>query len=448
VHETRILDQDLRRFAAERLGRSVAAAQRGGGTAPDELDQRLQAAALIRTELDRRSRAALAAGEPWLSEDDEDDLVRSVVTSLFSATAALARYYVDRPEVTSVSIRGHDDVRIILMDGTVERAAPVATSDAALVEMLQTVARRGGTVEREFSSASPMLDLELVDGSRLNAVAWIADRPRVTIRRHPLVDEDLDDLVDRGMLDRDLASLLTAAVRARMTLLIAGRAGVGKTTLLRAIAHAAYAPDELVVVLEQEPELHLRPPRHNNVTVLCERLPNMEGQGGITLSDLAKNVKRMDPQRLITGEVRGEEVIDMLEAVSQGIPGGMCTIHAQDSYSIFARLPIYARRQGRDWRTRDVLELAAVALDLVVFLDRSPSGRRVVSEVRYVESFDTLAEQIVTGLWFAPGPDRAAVPNPEAPIPVRLLDDLVAHGYEPTRRLTAIPHPPRPGRSR
>lgn len=428
------LEAALRRLVADEVGRFVAEASQDGRAGPDDADQRLLAGAVLRRELDQRQRAALGQGRGWLSEAEEEVVVEAVLAASFSALSPLARYYQGRPEVTGVVVNGHADVRVYCLDGHVERGAPVAGSDQALVELLQGVARRGGEVEKEFSPATPLLDLELRDGSRLNAVAWLSDRPYVSIRRHPLIDEDLEDLVGRAMLDRGMASLLAAAPRAGLNLVIAGRAGVGKTTLLRAIAHAAYDPDERVVVLEQEPELYLgaNPARHNHVLVLCERAANMEGQGGISLSDLAKNLKRMDPQRVITGEVRGEEIIDMLEVLTQGIEGSMCTLHAQDSLSIFPRLPIYARRAGRDWRTADVLALAAVALDLVVFLDRSPSGRRVVSEVRYVESFDTLSEQVVTGPWFVAGPDRAAVRNPDAPIPVRLLDDLVAHGYDPS----------------
>ncbi len=433
------MEATLRRLVADEVGALVASARTSGRPVPDDDDQRLMARAVLRGALDERHKAALRLGEGWMADADEAALVERVLSVSFSSLSGLARYYQGRAEVTGVAINGHADVRVQLMGGTVQRAEPAAVSDAALVEMLQTVARRGGVVEKEFSPASPMLDLELKDGSRLNAVAWVSDRPYVTIRRHPLVDEDLDDLVQRGMVDRGMASLLTAAPRAGLNLLIAGRAGVGKTTLMRAIAHAAYGPDERLVVLEQEPELYLgaNPARHNQVAVLCERTANMEGQGGISLADLAKNVKRMDPGRIIVGEVRGEEIIDMLEALSQGLEGSMSTIHAQDSWSIFPRLPIYARRSGRDWRTADVLQLAAVALDLVVFIDRSPTGERVVSEVRYVESYDSLADQIVTGAWFMAGPGRAAVPNPEAPIPVRLLDDLVAHGYDPTGHLAA-----------
>jgi pilus assembly protein CpaF len=215
--------------------------------------------------------------------------------------------------------------------------------------------------------------------------------------------------------------------------LIAGGQGVGKTTLLRAMLHEC-GVDERIVVLEQEPELHLEasPERHDQVLVLMERLANVEGVGAVTLADLARTIKRFTPSRIVVGEVRGPEVIDMLEAMTQGIDGSMCTIHSNSSMSVFQRLPVYARMAGRDWSTPDVLQLAALALDVIVLLRRTRDGRRVVSEVRYVQHFDHSTGQIVTDEWFTPGPDRAAVKNPHAPIPGHVLDDLVQHGYNPS----------------
>lgn len=422
----------LRRVVAEEIGQYLTAAVDDGRPVPDELDQQQMARAILRRELDQRSKAALRLGELPLPAEVEDQLLERVVATAFSAAPGLDGLLA-RGDVTDVFVNGCDDVRVVTIDGRTAAAPPIARSDAELVEMIQTMARRGGHMEREFTPSRPLLDLQLPDGSRLAAAAWVTKRPYLTVRRHLLVDADQTDLVGRGMYDPALASLLAALVRARRNILIAGGQGVGKTTLLRALLHEC-PPAERIVVLEQEPELHLDAVagRHDQVLVFMERGSNSEGVGAVSLADLGRAIKRFTPSRIVVGEVRGPEVIDMLEAMTQGISGSMCTIHADSSWSVFPRLPVYARAGGRDWSTGDVLQLAALALDVVVFLSRDRSGRRVVAEVRYVQRFDPDSGQVVTDEWFHSGPDGHAVRNPGAPIPVGLLDELVEHGYDPS----------------
>lgn len=425
------LEAVLRRVVADEIGDYLARASEDGRRVPDEMDQRQMGRAILRRELDDRSKVALRLGELPLSADDEDVVLERVLANAFSASPGLDRLLL-RDDVTDVFVNGCDDVRLVTIDGDTEIADPIAGSDAELIEMIQTLARRGGHMEREFTPARPLLDLQLPDGSRLAAAAWVTKRPYLTVRRHLLVDADQHDLVGRGMYDKGLASLLTALVRARRNVLIAGGQGVGKTTLLRAMLHDC-DPGERIVVLEQEPELHLdaSPDRHDHVLVFMERVANTEGFGAVTLADLGRAIKRFTPRRIVVGEVRGPEVIDMLEAMTQGISGSMCTIHADSSWSVFPRLPVYARAGGRDWSTGDVLQLAALALDVIVFVGRDRAGRRVISEVRHVARFDPDSQQVVTDEWFHPAPDGRAVRNPNAPIPVALLDELVEHGYDP-----------------
>lgn len=426
------LEATLRRTVADEIGDYLARASDEGRRLPDELDQQQMARAILRRELDHRSRTALRLGESPLSAEDEDRLLERVLATAFSAAPGLDAL-LRRSDVTDVFVNGCDDVRLVTVDGETIIGDPIARTDAELIEMIQTIARRGGHMEREFTPSRPLLDQELPDGSRLAAAAWITKRPYLTVRRHLLVDADQDDLVGRGMYDRGIASLLAALVRARRNILIAGGQGVGKTTLLRALLHEC-EPDERIIVLEQEPELHLDaiPGRHNHVLVFMERGANTEGAGAVSLADLGRAVKRFTPRRIVVGEVRGPEVIDMLEAMTQGVSGSMCTIHADSSWSVFPRLPVYARAGGRDWSTGDVLQLAALALDVIVLITRDRSGRRLISEIRYVQRFDPETGQVVTDEWFHPGDDGRAVRNPAAPVPVRLLDELVDHGYDPS----------------
>jgi pilus assembly protein CpaF len=426
------LEAGLRRTVGEEIGSYLATAAADGRPIPNRLDQEQMALAILRRELDQRSRTAFRLGEQPLTTVEEDELLDRIVESQFSAMPELDRH-LRRDDVTDVLINGCDDVRLVRVDGVTERAGPIARSDRELIEMVQTLARRGGHMEREFTEASPMLDLQLTDGSRLAAASWVSKRPYLAVRRHLLIDADQGDLVDRGMYDRGLASLFAALVKSRRNILIAGGQGVGKTTLMRAMLHECDV-DERIIVLEQEPELHLdaSPERHNHVLVFMERTANVEGAGAVHLSDLSKAIKRFTPQRIVVGEVRGPEVVDMLEAMTQGIEGSMCTMHANSSISVFQRLPVYARIGGRDWSTADVLQLAALGLDVVVFVARNRTGTRVVAEVRYVQHYDHGSNQVVTDKWFHPGPDGRAVRNPQSPIPVDVLDDLVDHGYDPS----------------
>ncbi|MEY2422045.1 MAG: hypothetical protein QOI95_2112 [Acidimicrobiaceae bacterium] len=428
------LEATLRRLVADEVGDFVRHAEAEGRVVPSEVDQRQMARAILQRELTRRSREALRLGEDLLDTATEHELIERVLASAFSVLPQLEQYLA-RDAVANIHINGCGDVRLELVDGTVERVPPLFGSNEELIDHVQQLARRGGNIEKEWTPSRPFLDLTLDSGARLAACAWIAKDPYVTIRRHPLVDADLEELADRKMFDDGIRTLLSAAVRARWNLLIAGGQGRGKTTLMRALAHE-FDPDERVVVLEQEAELHLDafPERHNQVLLLLERPPNMEGHGAVTLSDLAWHAKRQSPDRILVGEVRGAEIIPMLEAMTQGVRGSMCTLHADSSWSVFPRLPVYARSGGHDWRTGDIYQLAALALDLVVYVARDAAGRRVVAEIRHVERYDPSVEQPITNAWFTTDPVTGrAVRNHDAPLPVHLLDQLTAYGYEPAR---------------
>lgn len=426
------LERQLRRVVADEISSYMNKAVTAGRPIPDDDDQDQMARSVLKREMDRRAQAALRLGEVPLSAGDEQLIFDKVMASAFSATAEIDRV-LQIPGMTDLFVNGCDDVRARMVDGSEQRLEPFARTDEEMIEKIQVLARRGGHMEREFTPASPLLDLQLADGSRLAAAAWTTERPYLTIRRHLLVDADQRELVRRGMYDAGLASLFTALVRSKRNCIIAGGQGVGKTTLLRALLHEC-DPAERIVVLEQEPELHLGsvPERHNHVLVFMERGANNEGVGAITLADLGRAIKRFTPRRIVVGEVRGPEVIDMLEAMTQGIRGSMCTIHADSSGTVFPRLPAYARMGGREWKSSDVLELAALALQVVIFLAEDIDGRRVVAEVRHVERFDHETGRVITNEWFIPGPDGRAVPNPTAPIPNRLLDELVRYGYDPS----------------
>jgi len=435
------LVEQLRRIVAVEIGDETARREQEGLPPLDQLDRTQMARSILRRELDGQWRAAQRRGEMTLNPDEEDHVMDAVLAGLFSQLPGLEAYLA-RNDVTDIFVVGCDNVRVRMLDGREQRVPPIAESDERLIEQIQALARKGGAlgmgagmaqIEKEFSPSRPLLDLQLSDGSRLAAVAWVSARPYVSVRRHPLVDADQETLVrEWKMYDEGMASLLGAAMRARLNMLIAGGMGRGKTTLMRALLHEC-PPDERIIVLEQEAELQLGldTRRHDHVLELVERPPNMEGHGSVTLADLTWATKRHAPDRIVIGEVRGPEVVFMLEAASDGIAGTLCTLHARSSRQTFEKLINYARRGGAHFERADVLQTAAFALDLVVYLDLTPDKRRVISEISQVVGYDTSDKQVITNEWFIPGPDRSAVRNPHGPIPVDMLDLLMDHGYDP-----------------
>jgi pilus assembly protein CpaF len=432
----------FRRIVVGEVGEETARREQQGLAPLDPVDRRQMARSILRRELDGQWRAAQQRGEMTYTPEEEDRIVAAVLAGLFSQLPGLEASLLRR-DVTDIFVVGCDNVRLRTIDGQEHRVDPVASSDEELIEQIQALARKGGRlgldagatqIEKEFSPARPLLDLQLSDGSRLAAAAWVSARPYVSVRRHALVDADQDTLVrDWKMYDEGVASLLRAAMRARMNILVAGGMGRGKTTLMRALLHEC-PPTERIVVLEQERELQLAadPRRHDHVLEMVERPANMEGRGAVSLADLTWAVKRHAPDRIVIGEVRGPEVMYMLEAACDGIAGTLCTLHARSSHQTFEKLVNYARRDGASYDRADVLQTAAYALDLILYLDRTPDGRRVVSEVTQVLDYEPHDRQVITNDWFVPGPYGDAVRNPRAPIPVDALDLLLEHGYEPT----------------
>lgn len=423
------LEQRLRGAASRELKALLAEAERSGSERPDMQSQRLAAEAVARHELEGYRAEVIAAGAAPLTDTEEAEVVDRVLERLFVGTAGLERL-LTREDVTDIWLNGADEVRVLYEDGSRERLAPIVGSDGELIELARTLAHRYGHQEREFTPSQPVLDLQLTDGSRLAAVAWISDRPYVSIRRYVRLDLDLDDLAKRNMMDAGVHSLLGALVRSRKTLIICGGQGVGKTTLLRAMLLSGADPDERIVTVEDEPELQLRRSGSlHHVVSLTTRSANAEGAGAVSLRDLSRASKRHRPERIVVGEVRGDEVIEMLETITQGIRGAACTIHAESAEGLWRRLPVYAQSYPVD----RLMALAAVAIDVVIVLGWDHQGRRAVTEVRLVEDWDPeLPHPRTHPLLIRDHHTGCAVLNPTSPMPTDLLDELVAFGYDPS----------------
>jgi Flp pilus assembly CpaF family ATPase len=283
----------------------------------------------------------------------------------------------------------------------------------------------------------------------------VVQRPSLSIRRHRFTDLTIDDLVALGTVDRTVASFLAASVRARKNIVVAGAMNSGKTTLVRALA-ADIPPRERVVTIEQAFELALDSnlERHPDLVSLEAREANMEGEGAIGMAALVRRALRMNADRVIVGDVLGDEVIPMLNAMSQGRSGSMCTIHADSSAGVFRRLASYAFQAPERLPLEATSLLVAGALHFVVFLDVGEQGtsdepveiedewlsfsdkRRVfhpIRRTRFVSSIREVVDadgmQVISNEVFEPGSDRRAVPG--APLRSETLGELLDHGYEP-----------------
>lgn len=389
----------------------------------DRDDQSALARDLINQQLERHAQACLAERRPVLSEDDEESLARAVFDRIFNL--GRLQPLLDDERVQEILANGHDQVFIEYEDGTKVPGPPLAASQAEFIELLRDVGRRYGLSEREFNPSRPSLNLQLPDGSRLFAVAWVCDRPCLAIRRHRLMKVTLADLERLGAIDASVRSFLAASVRARKQIIIAGATGVGKTTMLRALA-SEIAPTERIITIETELELGLDrfPEVHPDCVALEAREANVEGVGTVSAADLVRMSLRMRPDRVIVGEVRGAEVIPMLNAMSQGNEGSMCTLHADSSASAFNKLGLYALQAPERPPLDATAMLAAAAIDLVVFIARRGHDRFVAS-IRQVVGAE--GNTVVTNELFSPGPDGRAVQS--MPIPAGLAAELAEAGH-------------------
>lgn len=390
-------------------------------------DERALSLKLVGEHLRRLAEQAYAEGRTPLDETAEQAVAAAVLDRLHGL--ARLQPLLDDPDVRDIHVSGHQRVWLTMRDGRKVRGPAVADSDDELVDLIATAARRVGRSERRWDYATPALNLQLPNGDRLHALMAVSGRPTVTIRRHDFAICRLGQLAELGVCDRPLAAFLSAAVRARRTMIIAGGTGTGKTTTLRCLINEI-GPEERLITIEDSLEIgleHFEAP-HPDHDTLEARPANTEGVGEFTLAQLVHEALRMDPQRVIVGEVRGAEVLPMLLAMSQGNEGSMCTIHADSSRGVFARLAMYAA-MTRERLEPDVTNLlVANAIDLVVHLGWVGGTRRVTS-VRELTGGVESGQVVSNELW-RPGPDGAALPA--APPSTGLAAVLEAHGFDPT----------------
>src|SRR6266542_380640 len=280
--------------------------------------------------------------------------------------------------VTEVMVNAHDRIYVERL-GKIERTHAAFADNSHLLRIIDKIVSQIG---RRVDESSPMVDARLPDGSRVNAIIPpLALRgPTLTIRKFSRDPYTMNDLISFGSLSPKAAQFLAACVKGKLNILISGGTGTGKTTTLNAMS--AFIPgDERIVTIEDAAELQLQ---QEHVITLESRPPNIEGQGEIRIRELVRNALRMRPDRIIVGEVRGPETLDMLQAMNTGHEGSLTTIHANSPRDALSRLETLVMTAGVELPHRAIREQIASAFDLLVQIQRLVDGSRRVTHVTEV----------------------------------------------------------------
>jgi pilus assembly protein CpaF len=332
--------------------------------------------AYVMQELDQ-----VIAGENIPLTRAERQRIVSAVSDDILGYGPIEQYLAD-PTVTEVMVNALQPIYI-------ERKGKLARTDSHFTShehLRRVIERIVSEVGRRIDESSPMVDARLVDGSRVNAIIppLALDGAALTIRKFSKQAFDVDDLIQLGTLTPELAQFLARCVEGRLNILVSGGTGTGKTTLLNVLS-SMISDDERIVTIEDAAELQLK---QSHLVRLETRPPNIEGRGEVTPRDLVRNALRMRPDRIIVGEVRGGEALDMLQAMNTGHDGSLSTLHANAPRDALSRLETMVLMAGIELPVRAIREQAASAIDMLVHLTRLRDGTRRVTLVCEVDGME------------------------------------------------------------
>jgi pilus assembly protein CpaF len=350
----------------------------------ESLGPRLYDATMSDTELEglvhQRLRELLDDEEGPLSAQEKLLIVRQIGDSVLGLGPL--EPFVRDPEVTEIMVNNWDTIYV-------ERAGKLYWTGTKFhdeQQLRRTIDKIVGKVGRRVDEASPYVDARLPDGSRVNAVIppLAIDGPALTIRKFAADPYQADDLIEFGTMTSPVAKFLEACVRGRINILVAGGTGAGKTTTLNVVS--SFIPDdERILTIEDAAELKLQQP---HVVRLESRPPNIEGKGQVTIRDLVRNSLRMRPDRIVVGEVRGSEALDMLQAMNTGHDGSISTIHCNSPRDALSRLETITMMAGMELSNKAIREQIASALQLIVYQQRLKDGTRRFTHVTEVAGME------------------------------------------------------------
>jgi pilus assembly protein CpaF len=390
-----------------------------------------------RARLERVVGHILTREGPVLTTAERSSMIRRIVDE--SLGLGVLEPLINDESITEIMVNGPADIWIE-RDGRLEK---VDARFADEHQLYLTIDRIVSAVNRRVDESSPMVDARLPSGERVNVIIppLALTGPTLTIRRFPRA-YSLKELMDLGAMDDSIASLISSFVRAKFNIIVSGGTGTGKTTLLNALSE--FIPEgERIVTIEDSAELQLKQP---HVISLESRPPNVEAKGEITIRDLVRNSLRMRPDRILVGEVRGAETLDMLQAMNTGHEGSVATLHANSTEDAIVRLSTLASMSDLNVPYDALRDQINSAIDVIVQLTRTVDGQRKVAEIAVVASQRREKFRLATVAGFKPdpiGPDRRTTGRfAHFPLPDAVRQRLQLSGEEIAREFTEAAEAP------
>jgi pilus assembly protein CpaF len=334
----------------------------------------------LQQQVDRVVRTLLKEQDLRLSPTDEERLVKEIRDETFGLGPIEPLLH--DPEISDILVNTFRQV-FVERRGKLELTNVTFRDDQHLRVIIDRIVSRVG---RRVDEASPYVDARLPDGSRVNAIIppLSIDGPVLSIRRFAVKALTMQDFINYGTVSEPMALVLQGVIKARLNVLISGGTGSGKTTTLN-ILSGYIPPDERIVTIEDSAELQLQQP---HVVRLETRPPNIEGKGQVAARDLVRNALRMRPDRIVVGEVRGEEVLDMLQAMNTGHDGSLTTLHANSARDALTRLETLMQMSGISLPDKAMREQIASAIDVIVQVSRLSDGRRKIMSVSEITGME------------------------------------------------------------